>query len=106
MKWFTLFTVGILVIAACLAGCVDEDNPPPAPEQQIYTQAGQPLVLYGDVTGNGQLGGELVTGTIDTITMTIGLAPGEDTVDMEKISIVYADAIRTESLIPVEEYYG
>jgi len=53
------------------------------------------------VTGDG-----IPRGTIDTITFTIGLVPGENSVNVENISIVYADAIRTESLIPVEGFYG
>ena len=62
---------------------------------------GQVLVNTGDVTGNG-----IPRGTIDTITFTIGLVPGEKSVSLENISVVYADAIRTESLIPVEGFRG
>ena len=36
----------------------------------------------------------------------VGLVPGEKFVNVENISIVYAEAIRTESLIPVEGFYG
>ena len=92
----------LLVAAVFIAGCTDEDLPlnadmlsaePPLP--------GQELVLIGDVTGDGLAGG-----TIDTIDITIALVPGARPIEMEKITIVYADTIKTESLIPVEGYWG
>ena len=54
-------------------------------------QPGQVLNVFGDVTGDG-----IPRGTIDTITFTVGLVPGEKSVNMENVTIVYADAIRTE----------
>lgn len=59
------------------------------------------MYQIGDVTGDG-----IPRGTIDTITFTVGLVPGEKSVNMENVSIVYADAVRTESLIPVVGYRG
>jgi len=53
------------------------------------------------VTGQGIPGG-----TIDIITLTVGLIDSHKSVDMEQLSIVYADAIRTETLHPVEGYHG
>ena len=53
------------------------------------------LQNFGDVTGQGIPGG-----TIDTITFTVGLVDSHKSVDMEQLSIVYADAIRTETLRP------
>jgi archaellin len=40
------------------------------------------------------------------ITFTVGLIDSHKSVDMEQLSIVYADAIRTESLLPVEGFHG
>lgn len=102
MKW-TPFIILIFVIAAVMiAGCTDDEVPPPtdsAPADPVLP--GQNLVIIGDVTGDGLAGG-----TIDTIDITIALAPGAKPVDMEKLSIVYADTIKTETLIPVEGYWG
>jgi archaellin len=59
------------------------------------------LKSIGDVTGQGIPGG-----TIDIITVTVGLIDPHKSVDMEHLTIVYADAIRTETLLPVEGFHG
>jgi hypothetical protein len=59
------------------------------------------LQVCGDVTGLG-----IPRGTIDTITFTVGLTPEIKSMDIEKRVIVYADAIRTETLLPVEGFRG
>jgi archaellin len=64
-------------------------------------QPGQVLQVFGDVSGLGIPGG-----TIDNITFTVGLVPGQKPVSMENISIIYADAVRTETLRPVDGYHG
>ncbi len=89
----------ILIAAVLAAGCTDEESPGMEPSSGSAVLPGQVLVNIGDVTGDG-----IPQGTIDTITFTIGLAPGEKTVNMENISVVYADAVRSESLIPVEGF--
>jgi len=91
----------ILVVSVIAAGCTDEENPGPVLPAADAILPGQVLVNIGNVTGDG-----IPRGTIDTITFTVGLVPGEKSVNVENISIVYADAIRTESLIPVEGFYG
>ncbi len=102
VKWQSLFLSGILIVMVLAAGCIDEASPPgPAPETKPAIQPGQVLYSIGEVTGDGIAGG-----TIDSITFTIGLAPGEKPVTMENISIVYADAIRTETLVPMTGYHG
>lgn len=103
MKWQSLFLVGILVTAVLAAGCTDEGPPVPVPVPVTVNafEPGQVLYSTGEVTGDGVAGG-----TIDTITFTVGLVPGEKPVNMENVSIVYADAIRTESLVPVNNYRG
>jgi hypothetical protein len=107
VKWHPLLVIVILTLAILAAGCTDEvpQGPPPAlPGDPI--KPGQVLQVFGDVTGQGQLGGNLVSGTIDTITFTIGLAPGAKMINMENVSIVYADAVRTETIIPVQGFRG
>ena len=91
-----------LVAAVFLAGCTEEDLSPIAETLSAEPPLpGQALVLVGDVTGDGLAGG-----TIDTLDITVALVPGVRPIDMEKITIVYADTIKTETLIPVEGYWG
>jgi archaellin len=101
VKWHSLIMIGILVVILLAAGCSEDAIPDVALPPADMVQPGQVLVTPGDVTGNGIAGG-----TIDTITFSVGLVPGEKPVDMEKISIVYADTIKTETLTPVEGFRG
>jgi flagellin FlaB len=101
LKWQSLILTGILFAAVLFAGCTDVVPPGPAPGPGNLIQPGQVLYSTGEVTGNGIPGG-----TIDTITFTVGLAPGEKPVNMENLSIFYADAIRTETLEPVSGFHG
>jgi len=93
--------MGIIIAAVLVAGCTDEENPGLSLPEADAIQPGQVMMVIGNVTGNGIPGG-----TIDTITFTVGLVPKEKQVNMANISIVYADAVRTESLIPVEGFRG
>lgn len=101
MKLQSLLMIGMLVVVLLAAGCTDEAPPGPPLSSVDAVLPGQVLVTSGDVTGDGIAGG-----TIDTITFTVGLVPGAKPVDMEKISIVYADTIKTETLVPVEGFRG
>ena len=102
VKWQSLLLIGILIVVVLAAGCTNEETPGPvAPPAVDVVQPGQVLMLIGDVTGNGIAGG-----TIDTITFTVGLVPGKGPVDMEKITVYYADSIQTETLVPVEGFRG
>jgi archaellin len=104
VKKLAVILAVVLIGCVLAAGCTEE---PPVETVPVFTYApGQVLYETGDVTGDGTVGGTLTTGTIDTITFTIGLVPGQTPVNIEDLSIVYADAVRTESLIPVEGYYG
>lgn len=99
--------IAIILVALVLVGACTEDTAPAQPaEQRSPAQPGQPLVAIGDITGVGHLGGVLVSGTIDTITFKVGLVPGEKSINMENVTIIYADAIRTETLVPIEGYRG
>lgn len=106
MKKYPFLLIIILIALVFAAGCNDEMPAAPPPPQTGVVMPGQVLYSIGAVTGSGQLGGHLVSGTIDSITFTVGLVPGEKEVDMEKITIVYADAIRTEMLVPVKGFRG
>jgi hypothetical protein len=105
--WHGIFLTFVLLLASLSAGCTNNSpgNQPtemstlPLPAGTVVP--GQVLQIFGDVTGAGIPGG-----TIDTITFTVGLANIHDSVDMEHIDIVYADAIRTETLHPVDGFYG
>jgi archaellin len=107
MRQYVFLTL-VLILLILTAGCSDTSSeaPPlptmstlPVPGDKI--QEGQILQSFGDVTGQGIPGG-----TIDTITFTVGLIDSHKSVDMEQLTIVYADAIRTESFRPVEGYHG
>jgi archaellin len=95
-----------LIICAFSAGCTSEDAPGPAPPAGNIPQKGVLIQNFGDVTGQGIILAGVPRGTIDTITFTIGLAPGVRTADLDNMTIVYADAVRTEILTPVDGYRG
>jgi hypothetical protein len=93
VKWQYILVTVILILMVCIAACTDDETP--VSEERSPANPGQALVAIGDVTGNGIQGG-----LIDTITFKVGLAPGEKPVNMENLSIVYADAVRSETLKP------
>ena len=97
----SLLLIGILIAAVLASGCANEEKPGPLTPAADAIQPGQVLMVIGNVTGNGIPGG-----TIDNITFTIGLIPKEKFVNMENISIIYADAVRTETLMPIEGFRG
>jgi hypothetical protein len=106
VPWHYVFLAFSLILLILTGGCTDS-----APATPVLTLSTLPvphgtvlpdqvLQVFGDVSGSGIPGG-----TIDTITFTVGLVDSHDSVDMEKLAIVYADAIRTETLRPVEGYH-
>lgn len=102
MKWQILLAVGLVACLLVTAGCTDDDSPPAAPLSAADpVLPGQSLIVSGLVTGDGIAGG-----TIDTITIPVSLAPGKTNVDVEKLSVYYADTIRTETLLPVSGFRG
>jgi hypothetical protein len=103
-KGHFVFLTLLLISGIFSVGCLGEDTSapvPPATNPQASIQPGQVLQVYGDVTGLG-----IPHGTIDTITFTVGLVPEVKSMDMEELVIVYADAIRTETLTPVKGFRG
>ena len=104
MRQFIFLTI-VLILLVLTAGCSDTSEAPPLPAMSTLPVRGNPppeiLQSFGDTTGHGIPGG-----TIDTITFTVGLADIYKSVDMEQLAIFYADAIRTETLRPVEGFRG
>lgn len=97
-----------LILIILTAGCTDTpEEGPQLPTMSTLPVPGgtlqdtQILQNFGDVTGQGIPGG-----TITIITFTVGLINSSKSVEMETIAIVYADAIRTETLYPVEGFHG
>jgi hypothetical protein len=99
MRQYIFLTI-VLILLILTAGCSDTSTEAP-PLPTLSTLPVPILQIFGDVTGLGIPGG-----TIDIITLTVGLIDSHKSVDMEQLAIVYADAIRTETLRPVEGYYG
>ena len=107
MRQYVVLTIALLFLIL-VAGCTDTSTETP-PFQTLSTipapgsnsQEMPLLQTFGDITGKGIPGG-----TIDTITFTVGLIDIHKSVDMEHLTIVYADAIRTETLRPVEGFHG
>jgi archaellin len=95
-----------LIIGAFSAGCISDDNPAPGPVGESIRLPGVLIRTVGDVTGQGVVPQGVPRSVIDTITFTIGLAPDVSTVDLNNMTIVYADAVRSEVLTPVEGYRG
>ncbi len=96
----------LLTFCIISAGCISDDESPPVAVSGTGAGPGIMLQTIGDITGQGVILAGVPRGTIDTLTFTIGLAPGIHTVDLSTITIVYADAVRTEILTPVDEYRG
>jgi hypothetical protein len=105
--WHYVFLAFSLVLLILTAGCTDSTPPTPVPTLSTLpvphgiVKPGEGLQLFGDVTGNG-----IPRGTIDTITFTVGLVKSQDSVDMEQLTIVYADAVSSETLLPVDGFRG
>jgi archaellin len=97
-----------LILALCVfsTGCISEDTPAPVPVGGSLPPPGVLIQSIGDVTGQGVILQGVPRGTIDTITFTLGLAPGAKTVDLNNLTIVYADAVRTEIFLSLEGYRG
>jgi hypothetical protein len=107
MRQYVFLTI-VLIFLTLIAGCTDTSTETP-PFQTMSTlpvpvsgSHDVPLLqTFGETNGKGIPGG-----TIDTITFTVGLIDIHKSVDMEHLAIVYADAIRTETLRPVEGFHG
>lgn len=103
---YGLFLALSLVFCVLVTGCITEEMPSPAPVGGTIRQQGVLIQTMGDITGQGVILQGVPRGTIDTITFTIGLAPGIRSIDLNNVTIVYADAVRTEVFTPVAGYRG
>jgi hypothetical protein len=101
-----LILVLFLVMGIFSAACISEDTPAPVPVSGGPPQEGVNIQTFGDVTGQGVILQGVPRGTIDTLTLTIGLAPGIKSIDLNNLTIGYADAVRTEILMPVPGFRG
>src|SRR5512136_747538 len=95
-----------LIVSALSSGCISDDNPAPVPAGERIRQPGVLIQTIGDITGQGVILQGVPHGTIDTVTFTIGLAPDARTADLNNMTVVYADAVRSEILTPVKGYRG
>jgi hypothetical protein len=107
-EWFAVPVILILVLSILTAGCftTSPDTPPiptmsTLPIPGVTSNPPQILQSIGEVIGQGTPGG-----TIDTITVKVGLADLSKPINMEKLRVIYADAVRTESVQPVAGYWG
>jgi archaellin len=95
-----------LMVSAFSSGCISDDTPAPVPAGESIRQPGVLIQTIGDVTGQGVVPQGVPHSIIDTVTFTIGLAPDVRSVDLNNMTIVYADAVRSEILTPIEGYRG
>jgi hypothetical protein len=107
-EWFVFPVIFILVLSILTAGCFTTSTDTPAvptmstlPIPGVTSNPPQILQSIGEVIGQGTPGG-----IIDTITVTVGLADLSKPINMEKLRVIYADAVRTESIQPVAGSWG
>jgi hypothetical protein len=107
-EWFAFPVIVIIVLSILTAGCfTTSTDTPPVPTMSTLPIPGvtsnppQILQSIGEVIGQGTAGG-----IIDTITVTVGLADLSKPINMEKLRVIYADVVRTESVQPVAGYWG
>jgi archaellin len=95
----------IVLFSILIAGCTNETPAAPVTTTSFSDSGSSsqdtPLQCIGEVTGQGSTGK-----TIDVITLTVGLVPGGNNIVIDKLGIIYADAIRTETLKPVEGFHS
>jgi len=107
-EWFTFPVIFILVLSILTAGCfTSSTEPPPMPTMStlpipgVTSNPAQILRSTGEVIGQGTPGG-----IIDTITLTVGLSDLSNSINMEKMRVIYSDVVRTESIRPVAGFWG
>ena len=107
-EWFIVPVIFIIFLSILTAGCfTTSTDTPPVPTMStlpipgITSSPAQILQSIGEVIGPGTPGG-----IIDTITVTVSLSDISKPINMEKMRVMYSDVVRTESIQPVEGYWG
>lgn len=102
-----VFLTTVLSIAIIFsAGCTGSETRVSQPSTATSFQPGQILQSIGDATGQGLMPQGVPRVVIDTVTFTIGLTPGTKSVDLENLTVIYADAVRTQTLTSIEGLRG
>jgi len=106
--WHSVFVISVLLLLTLAAGCLDTStDSPPMPTMSTLLIPGvtphpaQVLQSTGEVIGQGTPGG-----IIDTIMFTVSLSDIRKSVNLENLGIIYADVVRTETVLPVDGYWG
>jgi archaellin len=89
----------LIILGLVVAGCTSDDTPLPVVTSTPLP--GEDLQVMGDAIGQGVILQGVPMGTIDTITFSVGLTPAIKSIDLDKLTVVYADAVRTETLTPM-----
>ncbi len=107
-EWFTVPMIFIMVLSILTTGCfTSSTDTPPVPTLStlpipgVTSSPAQILQSIGEVIGQGTPGG-----IIDTITVTVTLSELSKPINLEKMRVIYSDVVRTESIQPVEGYWG
>ncbi len=107
-EWFTVPMIFIMLLSILTAGCftTSTDTPPvptisTLPIPGVTSSPAQILQSIGEVIGQGT-----TSGIIDTITFTVTLSELSKPINLEKMRVIYSDVVRTESIQPVEGYWG
>ena len=107
LRQYSGIMAGVVMVAAVLlAGCTSASPAATPPATPVTFQHGQVIQVIGDVTGRGFIPAGVPRETIDTITFTIGLVPGVKRVNLDNLTVVYADAVHTMTLTPVAGLRG
>ncbi len=102
-----VFFAAILIVAVLLsAGCTSTETRAAQPTPVASFQPGQVLQGIGDVTGQGIVPQGVPRAVIDSITFTVALTPGTKSIDLDNLTVVYADAVRTQTLVSVAGLRG
>jgi len=105
--WYrSLIPVCLLAAAIVMAGCAGTASQAVTATVTPAFAPGQLLQLAGDVTGNGFMPPGVPRGTIDTVTFAISVVPGVRGINLDNLTVIYADAIRTTTLTPVKGLNG
>src|SRR5208337_1338629 len=94
-KKHSVIIAALLIITFIFtAGCTITGTQGSQTAQASAFPPGQILQSIGDVTGQGLIPPGVPRVVINTVTFTIGLTPGTKSVDLDNLTIIYADAVK------------